>query len=662
MAFCINCGKQLPEGAKFCDGCGTALGQVSNQIGRQKGPAALKNLTLWRKTSTIVIVILSIMTLVAFLAGKTFSAIIALVAVALAVISILMRKQIIKTSKSWLHIIALALAIIIAIPYIGFFRTDYGNAESFKWTDLKLSQMLPKPHICFGEVYSNYDDYLSLIIYKTNKEQYKDYINKCKEIGFTVETDDNDCTFDAFDKKGYKLSLYHYESNMSITLDAPEKFDTFEWPNNNLGKLLPAPKSNIGKINKNEATEFKAFVSNTPLEEFKVYYKLCADKGFNIEKNESEKQYSAKNIDGYKLSVDYIGNSVIEITITEPKYVVNFDVQCVENLIFSKYDVDIYFDGDLKGTVEHGATEEFSVTVKKGKYNIKFASKENDELKGIVTINIVQNEDLKFKISCSSVGINVTTVEGPKGKPTTEKVDYVDAESFEKALNNGVKVKEKTVQFNVKEYKPDSAIGINCWSGEHLNFISGKELDVQIGSIIVGKITKEPTNTLGSWIINYQALSIDGKIIKNPTTEEPKTEKTIKPEETTSKPESKPTETKKPNTSQIVLPKSGSKLDKDFDSKSEKTAYYINVDGVSNKPSIKKWNSATVTDGVAEYLDYLKSLGFTVSITDSSAKEPSSGFHLYETNFKVSNANISWTMYLCIQDEAYVEYELDIDL
>lgn len=35
MAFCMNCGKQLPNGAKFCDACGTAIGQASNQPSRQ---------------------------------------------------------------------------------------------------------------------------------------------------------------------------------------------------------------------------------------------------------------------------------------------------------------------------------------------------------------------------------------------------------------------------------------------------------------------------------------------------------------------------------------------------------------------------------------------------------------------------------------------------
>lgn len=31
MPFCMNCGQQLPEGAKFCSGCGTAMGEVKSE-------------------------------------------------------------------------------------------------------------------------------------------------------------------------------------------------------------------------------------------------------------------------------------------------------------------------------------------------------------------------------------------------------------------------------------------------------------------------------------------------------------------------------------------------------------------------------------------------------------------------------------------------------
>lgn len=102
---------------------------------------------------------------------------------------------------------------------------------------------------------------------------------------------------------------------------------------------------------------------------------------------------------------------------------------------------------------------------------------------------------------------------------TEYEIDYVDSKSFERALNDGVKVNGKIVQFDVVEYRPDSVLGINCWSGEHLNFISKETLDVGKGNIIVGRITEEPSKTLGSWKIPYEVLSIGGERIENEVTE-----------------------------------------------------------------------------------------------------------------------------------------------
>ena len=112
----------------------------------------------------------------------------------------------------------------------------------------------------------------------------------------------------------------------------------------------------------------------------------------------------------------------------------------------------------------------------------------------------------------------------------------------------------------------------------------------------------------------------------------------------------------------VVLPKDGSKLAKDFDYKGTTTIYYMNIDGKTNKPTIKKWGKATVTDSVAEYLDYLKNLGYSIEITEVTNKEPHTGFRTYESKYKVSKGNVNWTMYHYIQDEKYVEYQFDIYL
>ena len=86
---------------------------------------------------------------------------------------------------------------------------------------------------------------------------------------------------------------------------------------------------------------------------------------------------------------------------------------------------------------------------------------------------------------------------------------YTDAASFEAALNSGEKVKGMIVQFIANDYKPDSALGFNCWAGEHLNFISENNLNISAGDTIIGKVTKEPSKVLFySWKIPYEVLSI----------------------------------------------------------------------------------------------------------------------------------------------------------
>ena len=36
MAFCMNCGQELPDGAKFCSSCGSAIGTVTEETNERK--------------------------------------------------------------------------------------------------------------------------------------------------------------------------------------------------------------------------------------------------------------------------------------------------------------------------------------------------------------------------------------------------------------------------------------------------------------------------------------------------------------------------------------------------------------------------------------------------------------------------------------------------
>ena len=304
--------------------------------------------------------------------------------------------------------------MILLVPYVSLLGTDYGDAEKFAWSDILLADVIPEPKSHLGEILANSEESLSLYVYKTSAGDYSEYVDACEEKGFTVEAEQSDLSYYAYNADGYKLSLYYDEndSKMSISVNAAEEYGTLVWPDSTIASMLPVPKSTTGEITQDDEKGFAAYVSDTPIEEFNAYVAACADKGFAEDASESEKLYSAQNSDGYQLSVSYQGNGVMFISVDEPEYAVSLKIECVENLLFSKYDVDVYVDDSMQGTISHGTTETYSLNLTKGVYEIKFVSAEDDEVAGGVSIDIHQDESLKYKISCTSSQINVETIQG----------------------------------------------------------------------------------------------------------------------------------------------------------------------------------------------------------------------------------------------------------
>lgn len=446
MIKCSKCGAELSDDTRFCSYCGNKIeattpppiveddetpdasqSEPANaSTPRSDAPKSLadkikdkasdkwRKLNTYSKVTTVAIAVFVLLCLVAFLFGKTAAGIIAVLQIVLTVAALLMKKQIIKVPKSWIHFVALALAVVLLVPYVSLFKLDYGDAEKFAWSDILLADVVPEPESRFREIIGNSSEYLSLYVYRTSAADYGEYVDACKEKGFTVEADQSEQSYYAYNADGYKLSLYYDESNskMHIGVDAAEQYGTLVWPDSIIASMLPVPASTTGEITQDDDKGFQAYVSNTPIDEFKNYVAACADRGFNIDAYESDESYSAENSEGYKLSVSYQGNSVISISVDEPEYEVSIEIECVENWAFSKYDVDVYIDDSFEGTIDHGTTETFAVTMSKGTYEIRFVNAEDDEVTGTVVIDIHQDESLRYKISCTSTKIDVETIVG----------------------------------------------------------------------------------------------------------------------------------------------------------------------------------------------------------------------------------------------------------
>lgn len=839
---CFNCGAELSDDTKFCSYCGVKITEQPQKVEEpvqepvedadveseydepqvvhtptntktsttskpthgDKAKAKFREfwnkLSMFGKVSTISIAASAFLGIIAFLAGRIFAGIIAIVWLAVVIVAILMKKYVIKVPKTWIPFVAVILSFILIVPYFGLFKVNIADYEKYAWSEVVLADMLPTPESPYGEIISNSDSYLALYVTKATKEEYTQYIEACKEKGFTIDTETTGSFFYAYNEAGYKLSLsyYDYSSEMHINLSKGRDLGTLEWSNSELAQMLPVPDSSVGDIQQDDEKGFTAYVGNTSIDAFNSYVQACESKGFTVDADKTDKRFSAENADGYKLTVEYQGNNVMYISLDEPEYTISIEIECVENWIFSKYDVDVYVDDSLEGTITHGDTETFELTLTKGTYVLKFVNDEDDDVVGEVEFTIQKDESLKYKISCHSSNIDVETIVGTS--TGTENTNRTDKNGFDSSTNeiytlagytveipkywksenkidggfqryaetggkvamlqvsaqvetddsypvtfdglmsdndNMIAMIESTAFKDVTDYEVidtgvikgilykgtivDKESGLSGY-GEWFAFASEKDrtwctlilcqtdnteytytddfMKVIKSIKPVEDVPPEtpPTNTAGApddWTnllekhyeevkkqfedagftnitcvaheIDYNENNVfEGSVVNIAIGENgeictfEKGEQWAKDIKIRIDYRVKPAEEEKPDTTKIVLPEESSKLGKDFDSEGKSTIYYINVDGTSNKPSIKTWGSATVTDGVAEYLDYLKELGFTVTISDTSHREPYSGFHVYETNFKVSNSSVSWTMYLCIQKEAYVEYELDI--
>ena len=273
------------------------------------------------KLLIVFIIICLIACFTCFAAGKVLAGFIALLQVGLGIFAWLTGMQIIKTKIKNLHSFAAVLSLILIVPFMFATAQKPSQYQPIKWSELYLADKLPEPESNQGQVHSDRDDYLSVEIANTTLKQYKDYVRKCQDKGFTVDAENSDSTYQAYNKDGYKLYVYHSESfnEMNINLDAPEKMEAITWPTYGIAQKLPTPKSTQGKISSNNANSFSVNISNMTKADYENYISQCMEKGFSVDYKKDANYYSALNTDGDKVTIEYRGNNIVSVSIKAPE-------------------------------------------------------------------------------------------------------------------------------------------------------------------------------------------------------------------------------------------------------------------------------------------------------------------------------------------------------
>ena len=208
--------------------------------------------------------------------------------------------------------VILALFMLLSLTACG--------GETIVWDDIILGDKLPKPPANKGEIHTNAADDLWIDINDLSDKQFNDYVEACKEMGFTVDAEANSSSYNAYNAEGYKLSLGHYgsDADMSIQLDAPMEMTTISWPTSIAGQLLPTPKSTTGKFSYEYEDNFFVYVGNTTRDDYAEYVAACSEKGFHVDYNKGDDYYYADNSEGWHISVCYKGNNIMTIDIDAP--------------------------------------------------------------------------------------------------------------------------------------------------------------------------------------------------------------------------------------------------------------------------------------------------------------------------------------------------------
>ena len=212
---------------------------------------------------------------------------------------------------------AILLAVVIVLAVIGSIPNN--KAEKIDWDDIALSSHLPKPQSKKGEIIANSRERLSLYIHKTSYRAYQDYFSACESMGYTIDSEENGSSYDAFNEEGYRLSLYYNESDeiMSIGLEAPMEMGVLQWPSSDLAKTIPVPKSKVGVVSVESSSEVFVYVGETSVADYNAYVNACAEKGFTVDYQKSDKSYQAEDQNGNHLMVRYEGNQVMSIDLNE---------------------------------------------------------------------------------------------------------------------------------------------------------------------------------------------------------------------------------------------------------------------------------------------------------------------------------------------------------
>lgn len=193
--------------------------------------------------------------------------------------------------------------------------------SEISWADLELGDVVPAPSDkVTGDIEIDSNDSLQVVVAKMSKDSFAEYVKMCEENGFNLNVYSVDDYYSADDASGYGLSvsLDTKSKTMTISVNGYNIYGEFVWPDSDIAKLLPVPKSNFGVVEWERSEGFVADVANTSIDDFNEYISSCKEKGFTVDYQAGGDFYYANDEVGNKLTLRHNDGDVMLVRIDAP--------------------------------------------------------------------------------------------------------------------------------------------------------------------------------------------------------------------------------------------------------------------------------------------------------------------------------------------------------
>ena len=205
------------------------------------------------------------------------------------------------TSILWLIVIICCISVYRSITSL-----DKENDQKIyiDFSNYEMAEYLPDYEDAYGVVKIDSVTNFHVDLYDVSLYQVQNYRDLCIDYGYIYSVKDYTNSYSGYNQENYKLYLNYKEEEgiLSIKVNAPDEYETINWPSSGLASLIPKPSSNDGLLYGTE-DKFFAIMDKTTKSDFDAYKQLCVEAGFTFNVLETDGFYEAEDKEGRKLII-----------------------------------------------------------------------------------------------------------------------------------------------------------------------------------------------------------------------------------------------------------------------------------------------------------------------------------------------------------------------